>query len=50
MFVHGRECYRRNGFLITYFFYKNIIFTLPLFYFGFFNHFSGLLIYDPILY
>jgi phospholipid-transporting ATPase len=50
MFAHGRECYRRNSYLITYFFYKNVVFTLPLFFFGARNLFSGLLIYDVWLY
>jgi phospholipid-transporting ATPase len=29
MFVHGREAYRRNSYLICYMFYKNIIFVMP---------------------
>jgi phospholipid-transporting ATPase len=41
MFVHGREAYRRNSFLIGYMFYKNVLFVMPLFYFGFPSLFSG---------
>lgn len=37
MFVHGREAYRRNSYLILYMFYKNVLFVLPLFYYGFFS-------------
>ena len=29
LFVHGREAYRRNAFLVCYNFYKNAIFVLP---------------------
>ena len=35
MFVHGREAYRRNSYMILYMFYKNVLYVLPLFYFGF---------------
>lgn len=28
--VHGRECYRRNSYMITYNFYKNIVYSMPL--------------------
>ena len=41
LFVHGREAYRRNSFLIIYMFYKNVIYVLPIFYYGFFSKFSG---------
>jgi len=27
LFVHGRECYRRNSFLILYNFYKNALYV-----------------------
>lgn len=50
LFLHGREAYRRNAFLISYMFYKNVLFVFPMFYFGFQSVFSGLMIYDPILY
>lgn len=35
LFVHGREAYRRNSYLIIYMFYKNVVYVLPIFYFGF---------------
>lgn len=41
LFVHGREAYRRNSYLICYIFYKNIIFVLPQFWYGFLSAFSG---------
>lgn len=50
LFVHGREAYRRNSFLIIYMFYKNVIYVLPIFYYGFFSKFSGSQIYDTYLY
>lgn len=28
MFIHGREAYRRNSFLVLYTFYKNILYIL----------------------
>jgi phospholipid-transporting ATPase len=46
MFVHGRECYRRNSYLICYNFYKNVLYVMPLFWLGFFSAFSGLLYYN----
>lgn len=50
LFYHGRECYRRNSFLIIYIFYKNIIYVMPLFFFGFVSTFSGQTLYDKWLY
>ena len=41
LLVHGRWSYLRISMLIQYSFYKNFTFTLPNFYFGFFNGFSG---------
>ena len=41
LFVHGRECYRRNSFATVYIFYKNILLTAPLFIYGIFSAFSG---------
>lgn len=43
---HGRLCYLRNAELILYFFYKNLVLTLPQLYFGFCNGFSGQTVYD----
>ena len=36
MFIHGRENYRRNAYLINYNFYKNILLTMPQFWHGFY--------------
>lgn len=44
--MHGRWCYLRNGELILYFFYKNLIFTLPQFIFAYMNGYSGQTVYD----
>jgi phospholipid-transporting ATPase len=46
LFVHGRECYRRNANLICYNFYKNVLLVIPLFYYGMFSAYSGQLIYN----
>ncbi len=50
MFVHGREAYRRNSYLISYMFYKNVLFVFPMFLFGIYSIFSGTSIYDAYLY
>ena len=50
LFVHGRESYRRNSWSTLYMLYKNILIAMPIFYFGFFSKFSGLLIYNTFLY
>lgn len=50
LFVHGRECYRRNANLICYNFYKNVLLVIPLFYYGMFSAFSGQLIYNMWIY
>jgi len=50
MFVHGREAYRRNSYLISYMFYKNVLFVFPMFLFGAFSVYSGTAIYDNYLY
>jgi len=46
LLVHGRYNYLRVTTLIQYSFYKNIAFTLPQFYFSWFNGFSGQTLYD----
>jgi len=46
LYVHGREAYRRNSYLILYNFYKNICLVLPQFWFGFVSCFSGQIIYE----
>mmetsp|Transcript_48315 Transcript_48315/g.35506 ORF Transcript_48315/g.35506 Transcript_48315/m.35506 type:complete len:97 (-) Transcript_48315:181-471(-) len=50
MFVHGRECYRRNAYLVIYIFYKNILFVVPQFWFGFLAVFSGQTLYEQWIY
>ncbi len=50
LFVHGREAYRKNCYLICYMFYKNFLFVMPQFFFGFLNVFSGQSMYEPWLY
>ncbi len=48
LFVHGRWNYIRISEMILYFFYKNMLFTLPQFIAAFFNGFSGQTIFDDI--
>jgi phospholipid-transporting ATPase len=43
---HGRLCYLRNAECILYFFYKNLVLTIPHMYFAFMNGFSGMTIFD----
>jgi len=50
LFTHGREAYRRNAFLVCYIFYKNIVFVLPQFWFGFSSAFGGQPLYESWLY
>lgn len=46
LLVHGRWSYLRISEMILYFFYKNILLTIPQFFFGFYNGFSGQTIFD----
>lgn len=50
LFVHGREAYRRNSYATCYIFYKNILETAPIFFFGIWSIFSGTPIYHLLLY
>jgi phospholipid-transporting ATPase len=50
LFVHGRECYRRNAYGISYMFYKNVLLVIPIWVYGIFSVFSGTSIYDVYLY
>jgi magnesium-transporting ATPase (P-type) len=43
---HGRLCYLRNSELILYFFYKNLVMTVPHIYFAFTCGFSGQTVFD----
>ena len=44
--VHGYWNYNRLAKFIHFFFFKNFVFSLPQFVFGFFNFFSGSPLYD----
>ena len=46
--VHGRWNYVRISEMILYFFYKNIIFTMPQIIYCFFNGYSGQSVYDDL--
>ena len=46
LLFHGRTDYIRNSECIQYFFYKNFVFTLVQFAYGFINNFSGQTIID----
>ena len=50
LLMHGRECYRRNADLICWTFYKNILYVIVQFYFGFISCFSGQPLYEPWIY
>ena len=50
LFVHGREAYRRNSFAVVFIFYKNIMVTSPIFFFGIVSLFSGSILYHLTLY
>ena len=50
LFFHGREAYRRNSYTISYMFYKNILETVPIYMFGTLSLFSGVVIYDAVMY
>lgn len=41
LFYHGREAYRRISFIICYNFYKNILYVIAQYWFGFYSVFSG---------
>lgn len=46
LFVHGHWAYIRVSEMIHYFYYKNIAFALPHFFFACYNAFSGQTLYD----
>jgi len=48
LFVHGREAYRRNCYLIMYMFYKNIILVIPVWTYGWFSLMSGTDVYNNV--
>ena len=46
LLVHGRYSYNRIATMMCYFFYKNVVFALCLFWFGTSNGFSAQALYD----
>ena len=46
LFVHGRWSYIRIAELIKYFYFKNIVFALPQFFYIFYNAFSGQTLFE----
>lgn len=50
LFLHGREAYRRNGELILFMFYKNILYVIVQFMFGYYSIFSGQTMYEKWIY
>ena len=48
LFVHGRWSYVRTANFINFFFYKNLVFTLPQFWFSLYSGFSGQSIFDSM--
>jgi len=50
LFIHGREDYRRNCMVVKYTFYKNVLYVIPQYYFGFWSAFSGQTLYEPFFY
>ena len=50
LFTHGRESYRRNSYLVTYMFYKNILYVIPIWFFGFYSNMSQTMIYNLFFY
>eukprot|EP01060_Flectonema_neradi_P007676 TRINITY_DN15381_c0_g1_i1.p1 TRINITY_DN15381_c0_g1~~TRINITY_DN15381_c0_g1_i1.p1 ORF type:complete len:1336 (+),score=232.55 TRINITY_DN15381_c0_g1_i1:64-4071(+) len=47
LFTHGRWNYRRLALFCCYFFYKNAVVSLTLFFYNFMTGFSGQSLYDP---
>ena len=50
LFVHGREAYRRVAYLVCYNFYKNFLYVVVQYLFGFYSVFSGQTLYEPWVY
>ncbi len=50
LFFHGRYSILRNSYFINFFFFKNLIFTFPQFWFSLFSGFSGALLWDDWYY
>ena len=50
LLVHGRMSYHRTSLVILYSFFKNLALVSLLFYYSFFNGFSGTSLYESIIY
>ena len=50
LFVHGRESYRKNSYVVCYMFYKDVLFVMCIFWYGTVSAFSGLTIFEQWLY
>ena len=50
LFIHGRECYRRNSDLVCYTFYKNMLYIITQIWYGMYSVFSGQTLYEPYIY
>ena len=50
LLVHGRESYRKNSLVVCYNFYKNMLFVVPQFWYGYVSFYSGQTLYDPWIY
>ena len=50
LFIHGRECYRRNSDLVCYTFYKNMLYIITQLWYGIFSVFAGQTLYEPYIY
>lgn len=46
LLVHGKWCYKRLAEMIPQFFYKNLIFTMALFWYGVHNDFDGSYLFE----
>lgn len=46
LLVHGRWSYKRLAEMVPCFFYKNVVFTFTLFWFGIYNNFDGSYLYE----
>lgn len=49
LFYHGRESYRRNAYTIGFMFYKNLLQSTAVVFYGFFSGFSGQLFYETFM-
>ena len=50
LFFHGREAYRRNCDTVLFMFYKNVLYVMVQFLFGYYSVFSGQTMYEKWIY